>query len=256
MASQIHHPEKSAIALVLTFTAGSVDIVGYLSAYHTFVAHMTGTTVHLGNALFNREAGNAALSAMILALFICGSLVGRAIVEIGARHKIRSIASLTLGIEAVLLTIVASQALGGFISGDAPHYPKVMLGLLATAMGLQTATITRVGALTVHTTFVTGMINKLCQLVSQIIFDTYDIATANSASLERCRTHRERTVRGALFIFAIWACYVAGAIGGTWLQSRWQLRGLYLPVTLLCLAIATDQFVPLSIEEEKDQAER
>ncbi len=250
------HLEKGAIALVLSFAAGAVDIVGYLSAYHTFTAHMTGVTVHLGNAIFNRRVSDAALAAMVLVSFICGSLVGRALIEIGSRRKIRSIASWTLGIEAVLLAIVASQVLAGFTAEFDPRYPKITLALLAIAMGLQTATITRVGALTVHTTFVTGMINKFCQLVSQVFFDTYDISVASSTSGEPYREHRSKTLRSALFIFSIWCAYAAGAIGGTWLDSRWQLRGLYLPVTLLCLAIGADRIVPFSVEEEKDQAER
>jgi uncharacterized membrane protein YoaK (UPF0700 family) len=238
---------------MLSFAAASVDIVGYLSAYHTFTAHMTGNTIHLGNALFNANGAEAALAAMVLILFVCGSLLGRVLIEIGSRHKIRSIASWTLGIEAALLAIVASQILGGFIPEPGPRYPKIMLALLASAMGLQTATITRVGALTVHTTFVTGMINKLSQLLSQVLFDTYDFAVAGSRSVEG---HRTKTLRSALFIFSIWCSYITGAIAGTWLYSRWHLHGLYLPVALLCLAICIDQVVPLSVEEEKDQSER
>jgi hypothetical protein len=42
---------KSEVALMLTFSAGLVDIVGYIAVYHWFVAHMTGDTVHLGNQM-------------------------------------------------------------------------------------------------------------------------------------------------------------------------------------------------------------
>jgi hypothetical protein len=40
------------------------------------------------------------------------------------------------------------------------------LATLAAAMGIQTATLTGIGPLTAHTTFVTGMINKLAALES------------------------------------------------------------------------------------------
>jgi uncharacterized membrane protein YoaK (UPF0700 family) len=68
-----NHAEKSAVAILLTFAAGCVDIVGYLSAYHTFTAHMTGNTVHLENSLFGGDAREAGLAALVLIAFVGGS---------------------------------------------------------------------------------------------------------------------------------------------------------------------------------------
>lgn len=254
-----NHLEKSAVAIVLTFAAGCVDIVGYLSAYHIFTAHMTGNTVHLGSSLLGRENREAGTAGLVLIAFVAGSLIGRVLIEIGARNRIRAIASWTLGIEAALLAIVASQALGGLRATTGVHYPRIALTFLAVGMGLQTATITRVGALTVHTTFVTGMINKFSQLVSQALFDSYDIGAGRSApgaEVEHRLQHRCDTVRKASFIFSIWCAYVAGAVAGTGLDSKWQVRSLFVPVALLCVAIIADQVRPLSVEEEKDQFER
>jgi hypothetical protein len=59
------------------------------------------------------------------------------------------------------------------------------------------------GALTVHTTFVTGMINKLAQLLSRALFDTYDIAMATSRSGRNFADHQRQTLRKAAFIFSI-----------------------------------------------------
>ena len=250
------HSEKSVVAILLTFAAGCVDIVGYLSAYHTFTAHMTGNTVHIGNSLFGKDTREAGLAGLVLIAFVGGSLAGRGLIEVGARSRIRSIASWTLGIEAALLAIVGSRALGGLGSGTGLHYPKTELALLAIAMGLQTATITRVGALTVHTTFVTGMINKFSQLVAKAIFDSYDLAAVNAESGAELRHQRRDTVRKASFIFSIWCTYAAGAIVGTGLASKWAIRTLFLPVALLCVGIIADQMLPLSVEEEKDQSER
>ncbi len=46
------HGEKCAVAIILTFAAGCVDIVGYLSAYHVFTAHMTGNPDTVRKASF------------------------------------------------------------------------------------------------------------------------------------------------------------------------------------------------------------
>jgi uncharacterized membrane protein YoaK (UPF0700 family) len=101
------------------------------------------------------------------------------------------------------------------------------------------------------------MINKFCQLVSQVIFDAFDAVRRNTtpAMVERLQ-HRRKTIRKAWFIFAIWCTYTVGAIAGTGLESKWGLRSLFVPVALLCIAIIADQVLPLAVEEEKDQAER
>jgi len=247
---------KSIVALALTSAAGCTDIVGYLSLYHTFTAHMTGNSVHLGNYLFDRNFEEAKLAGTVLIAFICGSLLGRGLIEMAARKKIRSVATWTLAIEAALLAIVATNFFHLSLDARDLLQYQTPLALMAAAMGMQTATITRVGPLTVHTTFVTGMINKLGQLISQALFDTYDVAVATPGSGERSVLHRKQTLLKAMFMFSIWCAYVAGAVAGTWLHVRWQLRALYAPVGLLCGAIAADQIFPLSIEEEKDQAER
>jgi uncharacterized membrane protein YoaK (UPF0700 family) len=169
---------KSIIALLLTLTLGEVDIVGYITVYHFFVAHMTGTTVHFGNKLAIRDWSDAVRPGVTIFSFVVGSIVGRSIIEVGARARRRTIATITLLIEAgLLLTLVWIRP--GFpssrdLQGMALWMTCLLLALLAAAMGLQTATLTRIGPLTVHTTFVTGMLNKLAQTLSQSIFWVHD----------------------------------------------------------------------------------
>jgi uncharacterized membrane protein YoaK (UPF0700 family) len=254
VAEKSRQSTKSFVALLLTLTAGYVDIVGFLRIFGTFTAHMTGTTVHLGNALFKRSWNDVFFSFVVLAAFVIGSLIGRILIEIGARRKLRSIASWTLGLEAALLAMVATPVLRA--GGSGALNPKLSLAMLAGAMGLQTATITRVGGLTIHTTFVTGMINKFSQLVSHALFETYDsVAGPLPAKREHLR-HRAKTLREGTFIFSIWSMYLAGAVAGTWAQAKWQLSSLYAPVAIVCFAIIADQIRPLAVEEEKDQWER
>src|SRR5689334_2353309 len=97
------NPAKSAVALLLTFAAGFVDVVGYIAVYHLFTAHMTGTTVHLGQKLVAGDYTAAAVAAAIIASFVSASIIGRAIIEFGARRHFRRIASVSFAAEAVLL---------------------------------------------------------------------------------------------------------------------------------------------------------
>jgi uncharacterized membrane protein YoaK (UPF0700 family) len=256
-----HNPRtraKSVVALWLTFAAGIVDIVGYMTVYHTFVAHMTGNTVHLGNKLAIGDWNEAAKAACTIASFIAGSIIGRAVIEAGARRRKRTVASLTLLVEAVL--VVAFIWIGRrVLHAGQPQLVSLgnvcgLLALLAAAMGLQTATLTRIGPLTVHTTFVTGMLNKFAQAISEWLFWVHD-ELRQKASFRTIwqRSRRQSAFRNANFMFAIWISYMVGAVAGTWMNSRWSLQTMYIPATILFLAATVDQCQPLSVEEEQEQ---
>lgn len=236
---------KSVVALVLTFTAGVVDIVGFLGLYHTFTAHMTGVTVHLGDAIESSHWADAAVLGGVLISFIAGALLARICVECACRYRFRGPASAALAIELVLISAVA-------VLGGPTQLNPLMVLLLAAAMGAQTAALTRVGSLTVHTTFVTGMLNKFAQLLSHAVFLAYDHSRGHTS-----RSHlRPGIHRQAMFMFSIWGCYIGGALAGTAMQIRWNVRALILPSITVLAIILLDQFDPLAIEEERDQGER
>ncbi len=242
---------KAAVALLLTVAAGTVDIVGYLALYRTFTAHMTGTTVHLGNALVVHRWPEAIISGSVVVAFVLGSVVGRVIVEIGVRTRMRSIVAVTLGLEAALLSAFLAGYQPPPAGGVAPTATAVaLLALLAAAMGLQTATLTRVGPLTVHTTFVTGMLNRLAQVISHALHSTWDLLHAHPDEHVRHRTRRRSASYEATFLLAIWTAYLCGAAAGTLLERAWGSRALLIAVAILVVAIAVDLWRPLPIEEE------
>jgi uncharacterized membrane protein YoaK (UPF0700 family) len=249
---------KAAVALMLTFSAGIVDIVGYLAIYHSFVAHMTGNTVKLGSEIATRDWEEAAKAASIIASFVAGSVLGRSIIEAGARKHVQRVASIILLAEAVLvLLFVWTDPL--LPSPAATHTAPLatvcgLLALLAAAMGLQTATLTRIGPLTIHTTFVTGMLNKFAQAASEWIFWVHD-QWRNQSPLGQLVHHsgKHLAFRNATFMVAICFSYLVGAISGTWMNARWNTHALYVPVGALAISAVLDQVRPLSLEEEKDQ---
>lgn len=253
--SLVHNKVKVATAFLLTFVAGFVDIVGYLAVYHLFTANMTGTTVHLGHDLVTGHQVEALIALSVLGGFVLGSIAGRAVIEVGARLRVRSIASMTIAIETALL--LGFVALFNRPSGipTSPTHICLLLILLAVAMGIQTASLTRIGPLTVHTTFVTGMLNKLAQLISHFLFRSYDLIRVNQSDQQRLRMMRKQHTQEAAFFFFIWFTYFAAAVAGTLCYLRWNIRVIYLPAVLLGMVIAVDQFHPLSLQEERDQME-
>lgn len=240
------NPAKAVVALLLTFTAGLVDIAGFLKLYQVFTAHMTGVTVHLGHDIVEDQWHSVLLGGAVLIAFVGGSVAGRSIIEVGARLRIRRVATITLLLEAALLVLVAAISMAS-MQGEVRLW---LLVALAVSMGLQTATLTRVGPLTVHTTFVTGMLNKLAQLLSHAMFHHID-AQRNSASIKE----RNRVLREAGFIFSIWMLYFTGAAIGAFLTLAVGLRSLFIAVGVLAMAVVADQVHPLSLQEERNEEE-
>jgi uncharacterized membrane protein YoaK (UPF0700 family) len=254
-----HTRVKRAIALLLTFAAGLVDITGYLALYNTFTAHMTGTTVHLGNSLVTAQWRQAIMAASVVSAFVLGSIVGRIIIEIGSRKHMRSVATITLALEAILLlTLVfaGDHVISSHGNTGPASTTSLLLAMLAAAMGIQTATLTRVGPLTVHTTFVTGMLNKLAQLIAHSLYATWDALTCHPDQRAQHHAERAQASSQAVFLFGIWLLYLAGAAAGTVLYHRWGIRTLFIATVALIVAIAADLVQPLSIEEEQEQSER
>lgn len=248
---------KSAVALLLTFVAGSVDVIGYIALNHVFTAHISGDTTHLGFDIPSLQWSHAIFVGTVIAAFLAGSVVTRAVIEVASGIRLRRVASITLSAEAMILvafTVVVSGSLASR-SSLAFHQTQWWLAALAFAMGAQTATLTRIGPLTVHTTFVTGMVNKLAQLLAHISFETYHIYRGTS-DRQTFAARRRKFGRDAMFITGIWLLYFAGAAVSTLLDHILAIRALYLSVFLLGCAIAIDCVTPLSLEEEKDQSER
>jgi uncharacterized membrane protein YoaK (UPF0700 family) len=243
------HWPRMAVALVLTFVSGLVDIIGYRGVFHFFTAHLTGTTVQIGRSLVARSRVDLFAAAYIVGAFLAGSLLGRVLIEIGSRNGIRRIACITLAIEAVMLAGVTR------LSPSLAFARYADLALLAGAMGIQTATLTGIGPLTVHTTFVTGMVNKLAQLVSHILFRSYDLRRSGTLSSAIGRDQR-RDIEMASFLATIWCFYVGGAAFGTWSFDLWKIRALFVAVALLVFSLVAARFWPLSIQEEQEQSER
>ncbi|HZQ18028.1 MAG TPA: YoaK family protein [Terriglobales bacterium] len=246
------------MALALSFAAGFVDIVGALTVYDLFTAHLTGTSVHLAERLMQRDWDAAIAAVVIVVAFFAASLVGRVLIEAAQRAGFTRISSITLALEAILLLAVVAvgmqTGLGGHAEKKAIPGVLAILALLAGAMGLQTASLTKIGPLTVHTTFVTGMINKLAQVTSLWLFDAFDLRRENSEG-HRPVTHIHDHARKARFLFSLWILYLAGAAGGTLASGDLQLEALFVPCCILLVLIVVDQVRPLSIEEENEQAE-
>ena len=249
---------KVTTALSLTMIGGFVDAVGYIALFQIFTANMSGNSVHVGMYLGKLEFSDLARPACAIAAFLAGSTLTRIAMTVAARNGVRRIATSTLVFEALLLLLFARATpvmeLGRIVDLHSAVYFS-LVALLAFAMGVQTATLTHVGALTVYTTFVTGTLTKISESLTRSLFWSYDQAEQSGRPMSHIvrLAAKQRDVRETAFLTATWICYVLGAAIGTFTKQKWELRSLYLPVGVLAVFVVVDQLRPIGVQEEKHQ---
>lgn len=258
-----HTPElgaagKVGTALTLTSIGGFVDAVGYIALFQVFTANMSGNSVHVGIYIGKLNFAELLRPACAIVAYVMALLLTRIALMAGARQGIHRVATWTLGLEALLLVLFAqatpAMKLGQVVNLHSAVYFS-LVALLAFAMGVQTATLTHVGALTVYTTFVTGTLTKFTESLTRVLFWSYDQAKQAGTSMSDVvrLSPKQKDVRETAFLAATWMCYVVGAAIGTLSKRRWELRSLYLPVMVLVVFIVIDQFRPIGVQEENQQ---
>jgi uncharacterized membrane protein YoaK (UPF0700 family) len=130
----------AALLLLLTGVSGLVDAASYLKLGHVFVANMTGNVVFVGFALAGAPGLSLASSAVALGAFFVGAF--------GAARFARSVALDPPGllramtaVELALVVVAIGLAVFSEPVGSPTEYPTV--ALLAAAMGIQSATTSR-----------------------------------------------------------------------------------------------------------------
>ena len=248
---------KVGIALSLTGIGGFVDAVGYIALFQIFTANMSGNSVHVGMYLGQFEFSQLMRPVCAIAAYVTGIILTRITIQVAARREIKRIASCTLAAEALLLLLFAratpAMHLGQIVDLQSPTYFS-LVAWLAFAMGVQTATLTHIGPFTVYTTFVTGTLTKFAESFTRALFWSYDLFRGQGRVYDIVRlAPKQQDVRQTVLLASTWICYVAGAATGTIIKQRWELRALYLPVSVLIVFILIDQIRPIDIEEERHQ---
>ncbi|WP_285241386.1 YoaK family protein [Pseudarthrobacter sp. MEB009] len=148
------------LMLVLTFSTGVIDAVGYLGLDRVFTGNMTGNVVILGMALMGGD--DLPILGPIVALvgFMLGALLaGRTLrpSTTGWNHRTTG---LLLAVGVVMLAVAVV-----FLVGGTPRHGEPLIvattGILAVAMGVQAATARHLNVKDVPTVVVTSTITGL-----------------------------------------------------------------------------------------------
>lgn len=204
--------------LALTFTSGVVDAASYLGLGRVFTANMTGNVVLLGFGI--AHSGGLPVLAPVISLgsFVLGAGAGGLLgSNLGDRHRAHVSAALT--VQAALIACASVLAATLHVhAGSASR--NVVIGLLAFAMGVQTATARRLAVPDLPTTVVTQTLTGLA--ADSRLFGASGQGTVRRASAVTALL--AGAVTGALLVKASVALALAGA-GGLALL----IQGVYLP---------------------------
>jgi len=222
---------RYSVSTLLTWIAGYVDAVGWLTYQHTYTANMSGNSVAIGIEAAAGNWGETLLRAWPVAVYVIGLVGCRIVIEMAARARKAKIAWLLFLAEIALLAAAMAAAPGLFTG----------IALLALAMGIQSAALTRFGGLTVHSGFVTGTLVRFSEQLSKYLFGLHD--------------DRERSFKNVVWMMALWIAYVAGTVLGALADRRWALPALLVPSLALAGLAACDLRTPLAVDEEKEQVQ-
>ena len=202
------HRIRDVLLAVLAFAAGSVDVLSWLALGKVFSAFMTGNVVFLAAGLFSHQSELSLHAAVALCAFGVGAW-GTALVMPREDPSVLWPARVTAGLIACAVVQLVFWVLWLAVGGHPGSTLMVLLGIMAFAMGIQTATAVTLGVHAVFTTAVTA---------------TWTVLVGDSAHWSASRTERRRltlVLAGTFF----------GALVGALLVAHLRL---WMPALSLC----------------------
>ena len=153
------------LALLLTFSAGRVNSVGFL-AVTIYTSHMTGLTAMVADQLVAGDPSLAGLSALGILAFVLGAMSAAILFNWARRRGLHSRYAIILGLEALLMLLTGLLAQELADLGIA--WPVVVV--LSAMMGLQNAIITKLSGAQIRTTHVTGMVTDVGIALGKLVY--------------------------------------------------------------------------------------
>lgn len=224
--------QRNSLAIALTAVAGSVDAIGYILLYRVFTANMTGNTVAIGMGVVQGDWSLAVRRGFIIPMFLIGMLWSRVIAHLGYRRHWRHSASVLFGSEALLLACFAVAGLlllpDGRIERSTGSIYFLLVALPALAMGVQNASLSHFGPLSVRTTHVTGNLATLADQMA--IFGIWFFGAGRERGGRRALADscKQDSLHETAFLTAVWLAYLTGAAIGAALLAYWH-AGAVLP---------------------------
>ncbi len=227
---------KSGSILLLAWTSGCLDALGFLELGRVFTANMTGNTVLLGMAIAQGDWLAMLRSLIAVVGFSLGTISGTLLVRRNYEQNKQSWTSQVtraLIVEACILLIFALVWALVLHAAQRDPVDDVLIALSALAMGQQSTTVLSLGIPGISTTYITGtittlMVNLTRRLTRRV--DTPAVITPTATlQVERHKPGR---------LIAVWLIYIVAAIIGGYGALHFASLTAFLPFVAVIAAIA------------------
>lgn len=189
-------------------------------------------------------------------MFVIGALMGGAIATTLSRRGIRPFFAPVLALEAVLLVTFLlwgnAALMDGEIHLESGGAYMLVVALPSLAMGLQNATLRRVGGLSVRTTYITGLLTSFVEeTVAWLFWIGGHVRAGRGRRVWRVARRQVSLVRMGL-LAGLWLAYTVGAIIAGFGVARWGMHALWLPLAVLLGVIVADIHAPIEPRDPVD----
>jgi uncharacterized membrane protein YoaK (UPF0700 family) len=223
-----NHSSDSWLSLGLAFVGGYCDAAGYVLA-KTFTGHITGTLVLAAISLAGHDWRTFLRHLLAIALFLTGVASILITERFIARAPSRFLLPIVMGMEVVLIS-TAYFALSSHLT--------VSFGLFVACMslplGLQNGAFSQAGGISVHTTYLTGMITSLLKTEAQR--RSPDTTARDGATSDQ----------KAKLLGGIWLAFILGATVGAamvfWLGAPGVLGAAFLLLAMLIVPFMSREY--------------
>jgi uncharacterized membrane protein YoaK (UPF0700 family) len=211
------------IASVLSFVAGIVNVVGFLSIQR-LTTNVTGHFAYFIDDVFKLNFLKGTVYFIYIISFLLGSFVSSTLIEVISKAKKYNIYVLPVVLESFTLLFVIILA-----KNNIENLTDFIACSLLFAMGVQNSFVTRISNAVVRTTHLTGLFTDLGIELSQLLF-----REKNQSNKSIVATIKLRLIIISFFFF--------GGIIGVFLYSKYNLYTLIFPAIILILGLMFDNF--------------
>jgi uncharacterized membrane protein YoaK (UPF0700 family) len=201
----------------LAFVGGFGDAAGFVLA-KTFTGHITGNLVLAAVSIATLDWATTLVRLSAVLAFVAGILLSVACARLAAVHRWPPLAAAFLG-ELVLIIAGSLMLMSHTTTGT-----EIFVLCLSLALGLQNGAFRRAGGVSVHTTYLTGMLTGL--IVSEV-----------EKLLSHPMSEPAAYDNGIRLVYRIWLSFFVGAAAGAALVLRFDEAGMLALVLLLCVLI-------------------
>jgi porin len=215
-----NNSSDSWLSFGLAFVGGYCDAAGYVLA-KTFTGHITGALVLAAISVAGHDWRTLLRHVLAIALFLTGVASILVSERSIARAPSRFLLPIVMGVEIVLI----SSAYFALTSHLTARF-GLFVGCMSLALGLQNGAFSQAGGISVHTTYLTGMITSLLKT------ETQRYSSETTARDEPVSDQKVKLLGG------IWLAFVVGAtVGATMVFRLGPLGVVGAAILLLAMVI-------------------